>query len=375
MIIAINANQQFHSFNNDHYLRHLIEVAAGHPEHQFIFITPDPIEESENISGNILSVISAPLANNRWMSKIWFDYTLPSIVKKHKAALLIHTGLACSMRTAVNQWIFVSDLSFMHFPLHFSKSQLNFLNNQLPGFLKKSDGIVTSADFIAKELKQLYSVKEDKIIPFSTIPANGYQPIYWGEKETVKRSYVDGKEYFLFSGEIDPRYDLVNLLKAYSFFKTRQQSNMQLVITAKSLSTKNPFNKIFNTYKYRRDVRLLIGLPENELAKITASAYAFIYPAHYAGTALLPLQAMQCEVAVISSQAGALKEKLGDAALYADSSNFEDIAEKMMLLFKDETKRSELIKSGKPMAEKSRVGKLNAKWWKSVLAQSKKGRK
>ena len=150
---------------------------------------------------------------------------------------------------------------------------------------------------------------------------------------------------------------------------------MQLVITAKSLSAKNPFNKIFNTYKYRRDVRLLINLPEDELAKITASAYAFIYPAYSAGTALLPLQAMQCEVAVITSRVGALKEKLGDAVLYADPSNFEDIAEKMMLLFKDETKRSELIKSGKLLADKSREGKLNTKWWKSVLSQSKKRRK
>ena len=375
MTIAINANQHPHSVSNDFYLQFLIDGAAAHPEHQFVLIGSDSIGELEHISNNIVSVISAPLLNNSWMWELWLNYTLPGIIKKHNASILINTDVACSKRSSIPQWVFVNDLSFLHFPLHFSRRQRIFLNNQLSSFLKIADGIVTPSDFIAKEIKQLYSIKEDKIKLFSIITADAYQPIYWGEKETVKNTYVDRKEYFLFSGEINPRYDLVNLLKAYSFFKTRQQSNMQLVITAKSLSSNNSFNKLFNTYKYRRDVRLLIGLPETELAKITAAAYAFIYPAHSAGSALFPLQAMQCEVPIITSQLGALKEKLGDAVLYADPSNFEDIAEKMMLLFKDETKRSELIESGKLSINKSKEGKLNTKWWKSVLAQSKKGRK
>jgi tyrosine-protein phosphatase YwqE len=70
-----------------------------------------------------------------------------------------------------------------------------------------------------------------------------------------------------------------------------------------------------------------------------------------------------------------LKEKLGDAALYADPSNFEDIAEKMILLFIDETERSDMIESGKLIVNKFKDEKTNAKWWKSVLTQIKKGKK
>ena len=375
MTIAINANQHPHSVSNDFYLQFLIDGAAAHPEHQFILISSDSIGELENISKNVLSVISAPLLNNSWMWKYWLNSTLPGIVKKHNASILINTDIACSKRISIPQWVFVNDLSFLQFPLHFTSKERNFFNKQLPDFLKIADGIVTSSDFVAKEIKQHYSIKDDKIKLFSINTPAAYQPIYWGEKETIKNTYTDGKEYFLFSGEINPRYDLVNLLKAYSFFKTRQQSNMQLVITANSLSSNHPFNKLFDTYKYRRDVQLLIGLPETKLAKITAAAYAFIYPAHSAGSAVFPLQAMQCEVPIIASQLGAIKEKIGDAVLYADPSNFEDIAEKMMLLFKEETTRSELIESGKLVMNKTKDAKLNAKWWKSVLTQNKKGKK
>jgi glycosyltransferase involved in cell wall biosynthesis len=211
----------------------------------------------------------------------------------------------------------------------YSKKQLEFLNNKVPEFLEIANGIVTSDDFIAKDIKKRFSIKDDKIKLFSIATSAAYQPIYWGDKESVKNSYADGKEYFLFSGDISPRYDLINLLKAFSIFKAKQQSNMQLLITAKSISINDPFNKIFNTYKYRREVQILTGLSEKKLAKITAAAYGFIYPAHSAESALLPLQAMQCDVPVISSPLETLKEKLGDAALYADPSNFEDIAEKM----------------------------------------------
>jgi glycosyltransferase involved in cell wall biosynthesis len=375
MTIAINANQHPHSVSNDFYLNDLMKIVAEQTDHQFILISSNTFGELDNIPDNIVPVLSAPLLNKGWMWEYWFNKTLPSIVNKHQASLLINTGAVCSKGTTIPQWVFVNDLSYFHFPLHFSKKQLEFLNNKVPEFLEIANGIVTSDDFIAKDIKKRFSIKDDKIKLFSIATSAAYQPIYWGDKESVKNSYADGKEYFLFSGDISPRYDLINLLKAFSIFKAKQQSNMQLLITAKSISINDPFNKIFNTYKYRREVQILTGLSEKKLAKITAAAYGFIYPAHSAESALLPLQAMQCDVPVISSPLETLKEKLGDAALYADPSNFEDIAEKMILLFIDETERSDMIESGKLIVNKFKDEKTNTKWWKSVLAQIKKGKK
>ena len=375
MTIAINANQHPHSVSNDFYLNGLMKIAEEHADYQFILISSNTFGELNNVPNNVVPVISAPLLNRGWMWEYWFNKTLPSIVKKHQATLLINTGAIGSKGPSLPQWVFVNDLSYLHFPLHFSKKQLSFLNNKVPEFLEIADAIVTSDDFIAKEIKKQFSIKDDKIKLFAITTSEAYQPIYWGDKESVKNSYADGKEYFLFSGDISPRYDLINLLKAYSIFKTKQQSNMQLVITAKSMNLNDPFNKIFSTYKYRREVQILTGLSEKKLAKITAAAYGFIYPAHSAESALLPLQAMQCDVPVISSPLETLKEKLGDAALYADPSNFEDIAEKMILLFIDEAERSDMIESGKLIVNKLKDEKTNTKWWKSILAQIKKGKK
>ena len=142
---------------------------------------------------------------------------------------------------------------------------------------------------------------------------------------------------------------------------------MQLIITAPVVSSDDAFMQNFNTYKYRKEVSILFDLSQTDLAKITAAAYAFVYPVVGDGTAIFPLQAMQCKVPVISTTDGALYTIAGDAALYANPDNFEDLANKMMLVFKDELTRSELISSADKMIEQNSSDNTNALWEKLIV--------
>ena len=107
------------------------------------------------------------------------------------------------------------------------------------------------------------------------------------------------------------------------------------------------FKKELKSYAFRNEVKLLENLSREELAKITAAAYALVYPVLHDELAISPLQAMQCGVPVVCSNAGALPSICGDAALYANAGDFKDIAEKMMLIFKDEDKAKALVLAGK----------------------------
>ena len=127
------------------------------------------------------------------------------------------------------------------------------------------------------------------------------------------------------------------------------------------------FLKELKTFKFRNEVRLLENLSKEELAGITASAYAMVHPVFYDAFAIAPLQAMQCEVPVVSSNSGALPELCGNAALYFDPENFKDMAEKMMLVFKDEAKAKELVKAGKIQAKLYHWDNTSGLLWQSVL--------
>jgi glycosyltransferase involved in cell wall biosynthesis len=101
------------------------------------------------------------------------------------------------------------------------------------------------------------------------------------------------------------------------------------------------------TYKYREDVVMLNYVSDEQLAKITASAYALVYPSFFEGFGLPILEAMQSATPVICSNTSSMPETAADAALLADPNSPEDIAKQMLAIYKDETLRDELVQKGK----------------------------
>jgi glycosyltransferase involved in cell wall biosynthesis len=366
MIIAINLSNLIPTAGNNFFYTFFSKLAISKPEHQFVFITSVDRGKNRSNTKNIIQIVSSPRMNNTFFWKIWLNYTLPNIARKHKADLIIHTGNVCSLRTQLPQFIFISDLSFSQFPAFFKPQQERFLKKNFKAFLEKAVGILTASDFLTRDLIERFAVDTNKISRFKITQADDFEPANWYEKDLIKSKYAEEKEFFLFTGEIHPRNNLVNLLKAFTFFKTRQKSNMQLIIISSSVSDDDPFLDIFNTYKYRKEVKILLDLPVTEVAKITAAAYAFIYPTLYEAMPIYALQAMQCDVPVVTSNVGAMAEMTRNASLKTDPSNFEDIAQKMMLIFKDETLRSKLITNGQPIMEQMLVENPKEQWWKII---------
>ena len=127
---------------------------------------------------------------------------------------------------------------------------------------------------------------------------------------------------------------------------------MQLLIAGKPGWKYEEFKRRLRLFRFKDEVKLLESLPLPELVKVTAAAYAMIYPSSADAFGTQTLQAMKSGVPVITSPASAMSEICGDAALYADPQNFKDIAVKMMRLFKDENLRQALIEKAKVHADK-----------------------
>ena len=80
-------------------------------------------------------------------------------------------------------------------------------------------------------------------------------------------------------------------------------------------------------------------IEENELVKIIGSAYALVYPSILEGFGVPVLEAMQCNVPVITSSNSSMQEIAGDALYMRMQMIITDIADKMMMLYKDENLR------------------------------------
>jgi glycosyltransferase involved in cell wall biosynthesis len=98
-----------------------------------------------------------------------------------------------------------------------------------------------------------------------------------------------------------------------------------------------------------------------------ASAYALVYPSVFEGFGVPVVEAMKCEVPVLTSAGTSMQEIGEDAALYFDASSHTDMAEKLMLIYKDEELRKSLIQKGKAIAKKYSWKKSAELLWECIL--------
>jgi glycosyltransferase involved in cell wall biosynthesis len=347
MVIAVNTSFTAGNLSGrDFIMENFSILAANYPQHQFIFIGDNSFNEKDISSKNTSIISLGAAAKTPLLLQYRLNYKIPSLLRKHKAAVFVSTGY-CSLRSKIPQCLVLHELAFLNPASISSTSWVRFYKNNTAKFLSKATTVIATSQYLQQQIINTYKIVDGKIKLSNYGINQQFIPLHWQVKDSIKEKYTAGKEYFLYPGTIEPGHNIVLLLKAFSFFKKRQKSNMQLVLASKNLIADKDFVKDLSTYKYRNEVLLLENITEDTLVKITAAAYALVYPVTQQSSCVPLPQAMQADVPVITSRNGFTEEICGDAALYINPGDFNDIADKMMLLFKDENKRNELIIKGR----------------------------
>ena len=321
MVIAINTKALLPGKMEGYgyYIEEIFSrIAIDHPEHQFYFLFDRPFDQGFIYAANVYPVVIKPESRFPLAWKIWYNWTVPVFLRKIKADVFVSPDGFCSLRTKVPQCLVVHDLAFLHHPEFISKSHLNYYQKNTGKFLKKSKVIATVSEYSKQDIVEHFKIDPAKIQVTYNAPGSLFQQLPYEDKEQVKAKYSAGCEYFIYTGSIHPRKNPINLLKAFSKFKKRQQSNMKLVFAGRLAWKTDEFIKLLSTFRFRNDVILTGYLDKNELAKLVASAYALVYPSFFEGFAVPHLEALHCGVPALVSNNSAMPEVGGDAYLYID---------------------------------------------------------
>lgn len=369
MIIAINTRflgndtvGGYDSFSS----KVLCSITEQHPQHRFYFLSDRPYTEKITFPSTVISIIINPPARHPLLWKYWFDVKLPLLLKKIKADVFVSPDGFCSLTTTVPQCVVVRDLQFLYSPETYKRSHLFFYKRYTPAFLKKAAGIITLSQCSRNDIIHRYGIRGDKINVVYGAAGTVFQPLSFEQKELVKERHTEGKEYFIYPGSIQPPKNLLPLLKAFSIFKKRQRSGMKLVLAERSNLKKDAFQELIKEYKYRQDVVLVSDITDTEAANLVGSAYASVYPFLSKGFGIPILEAMNCAVPVLTVTHPAIQEVGEEAALYFDPGNPSDMAERLMLIYKDEDLRNRLIQKGTAIAQKYSLQQTVDLLWQSI---------
>jgi glycosyltransferase involved in cell wall biosynthesis len=93
-----------------------------------------------------------------------------------------------------------------------------------------------------------------------------------------------------------------------------------------------------------------VGGNDRDLARMYGAAAALVYPSHYEGFGLPPLEAMAHGCPVVSARAGAMPEVLDDAALFFDPTDVDDLGHALARVLTDTDEVARLRARGRERA-------------------------
>ncbi len=237
--------------------------------------------------------------------------------------------------------ITIHDVIPLVFPKHFASGKKGKVNLWLQKLaLENTQGIICDSETSKKDIasKLAYPLKKIHVVylaPGKVFKKISDRKILNLTKEKYKLPY----EYLLYVGDVNWNKNLFTLLKAIKL------SNKNLVLVGKAfldndLVQVKEINSLINYLKIDRQIHKLGYVPDEDLANIYNLAETTIVPSYYEGFGLPVAESMACGTPVICANNSSLVEIGGDAAIYCNPNDPEDIAEKInSFISSDEAKK------------------------------------
>lgn len=213
----------------------------------------------------------------------------------------------------------VHDLAFWHQANYFSlKRRLWHRLINLPKLLNRASTILAVSKHTKSEIQKYFHIADDKI-----------QVIYPGVNTKAAEIRTDTSnvlkelpnKYFLFIGTIEPRKNILAILKAFALFNEKFPEYKLMV--AGNLGWN--YKKILSLLKSQKNVQYLSYISENDKFRLYSCAQGLIWPSFYEGFGFPPLEAAGSNIPLILSYKSSLAEVATTNAIYVDPYNVKEI--------------------------------------------------
>lgn len=344
----------------------LKRITQAHPEHNFMFVFDRKYSDEFIFSDNVKAILVPPQARHPLLWHIWFEYSLAYAISKSKADLFFSPeGLLCT-RTNIPQVGVVHDLNFEHFPEYLPANVAAYYKKWFKRSVQKAARLATVSQFSKDDLIKTYKVPVAKVDVVYNGVSDHFKPLNADEIKKNREVFSQGKPYFLFVGSLHPRKNILNMLLAFDRFKKETESDFKFLIVGKKQWWNAEMEQTFNALKHQSDIVFTGRQPDESLARITASAFAKMYVSYFEGFGIPVIEAMKCNVPVITSNITSLPEVSGDAALLVTPTDVTQITNAMKQLASNDSMRNSLIEKGKIQQAKFSWDKTAELTWQTI---------
>src|SRR5215813_808563 len=352
-----------------HYTLELARaLAAAHPADQFELISPKPFESGvQSGARQNLGFVKGKSSSIRGH---WWSVGLPLYARRAALDLFHGTNFELPLWNRKRTVLTIHDLSALRYPELHRPRLARRARLRLPLAAKAASAIITPTEAIKREVCAQFRLKTEKVSVVHEAPRSSFRPLLFEDMlETRKRFGVED-DFLLFVGTLEPRKNLLTLLKAFDQILRHTSFRPQLVVAGGEGWLMDETFSFMQDSGVNEQLRLTGYLDDEELRALYSSCKVFVYPSLYEGFGLPPLEAMACGAPVVASRIPALQETLDDAAILIEPLDVEGLAKAIVGLLQHDEHRREVSVAGLTRVERfswTRTAQLTYEVYRRVL--------
>ncbi len=271
----------------------------------------------------------------------------------------------------------VHDIQQEYYPEFFSEEVLKSRSRTYRPSAEKADHIISVSAFTKKTLVEKYNIPPEKI----SVVLEGYDRDKFNrldDEEVAEFRHRLGlpKNFILYPAATWAHKNHINLIRAYKIL--REKFGVRDVLVLSGIKKENHDAVVEEIERHGLDkyVMHLGYLPYEELPLLFNAAGLMVFPSLFEGFGIPVVEAMAVGLPVVCSNVTSLPEVAGDAAIYFDPKDPEDIAEKVFKVYSDQGLREALIQKGFERAKRftwERTAEETLKVYEKVYKSTGKG--
>ena len=281
-------------------------------------------------------------------SALWLHTILPRFLEKEKIDILFSPNTLLPLRdTGTKNVITIHDVFQLVNPEFHSWFYRIYVSFFLSRTLKKIDHVLTISEASKRDIVKLLHVPEEKITVTYLAADERFAPRVISSADRYMGKYELPPKFILYVGVLEKRKNIDGIIKIADDLQNK--TDVPIILAGRI----GYGGKTYIPEIRRRSNMRYLGFPDDaDLPYLYNLAELFLFPSHYEGFGLPPLEAMQSGVPVLASNVSSLPEVIGDAGILLSSEDHEGFAKAILELLDNPKKRAGLVQKGLEQAKK-----------------------
>ncbi len=341
-------------------------MVLAHPEHEFFFFFDRKPSPEFFYADNVTPVVLCPQARHPVLWYLYFEWVTPYMLRKYRIDLYLSPDGMMPLRAKVPTLTVIHDLNFEHASGNLKASHQWYMSHYFPLFARKATRVATVSEYSKRDLVETYGVDSGKIDVVYDGAHSNYRPHSEAEKQAVRQRFTGGSPFIIFISTILKRKNLANLLLAFDKVKDDDHSGLKLLVVGKRAWWQDELQEAYDNMRHQADVIMPGRVEPADLSALLSASEMLVYPSYFEGFGIPILEALYAETAVVASKTTSMPEVGGDAAVYIDPGDPDDIARAIREV-QNRSLREDLIARGRIQRERYSWEHTANLLWESMM--------